>query len=116
MGKRSRKRPERLPEKLLRIREKLGLSQNEMVRRLGLSEEIERDYISKFERGTLEPSLWVLLQYARAANVAVEALIDNDLDLPEKLPARLKSEGIKRKRVASHPSVSAPSSRKKGSL
>jgi transcriptional regulator with XRE-family HTH domain len=98
MGKQTRKRPERLPEKLLEIRLKLGLSQNGMVRRMGLEDEIERDYISKYERGTLEPSLWVLLQYARAANVWVDVLIDNDLDLPEKLPVRSKSEGAKRKR------------------
>ncbi len=100
MGKQTRKRPERLPEKLLEIRLKLGLSQNGMVRRLGLEDEIERDYISKYERGTLEPSLWVLLQYARVVNVWVDALIDNDLDLPEKLPARSKSEGAKRRRPA----------------
>lgn len=97
MGKQIRKRPERLPEKLFEIRNKLGLSQNEMVRRLGLSDEIERDYISKFERGTLEPTLWVLLQYARSANIYVDALIDNDLDLPEKIPANPKSEGVRRK-------------------
>jgi transcriptional regulator with XRE-family HTH domain len=97
MGKQIRKRPERLPEKLFEIRNKLGLSQNELVRRLGLSDEIERDYISKFERGTLEPTLWVLLLYARSANVYVDALIDNDLDLPEKIPASPKSEGIRRK-------------------
>lgn len=97
MGKQTRKRPMRLPEKLSEIRRKLDLSQNEMVRRLGLTGEIERDYISKFERGTLEPTLWVLLQYARSANVYVDALIDNDLDLPEKLPASPKSEGVRRK-------------------
>lgn len=102
MGKGTRRRPKRLPRKLLEIRQKLGLSQNEMVRRMGLAEEIERDYISKFERGTLEPSLWVLLQYARTANVTVESLIDNDIDLPEKLPARHKSEGIRRKK---HPNM-----------
>ena len=96
MGKQIRKRPKRLREKLLEIRQKLGLSQNEMVRRLGFTDEIERDYISKFERGTLEPTLWVLLQYARAANVYVDVLIDNDVDLPENLPAKAKSEGIKR--------------------
>ena len=98
MGKQTRKRPKRLPEKLLEIRLKLGLSQNGMVRRMGLEDEIERDYISKYERGTLEPSLWVLLQYARVANVWADALIDNDLDLPDKLPARAKSEGVKRGR------------------
>src|SRR5205085_1538158 len=97
MGKQTRQRPKRLPEKLLEIRQKLGLSQNGMVRQLGLEDEIERDYISKYERGTLEPSLWVLLQYARAANVWVDVLIDNDLDLPGKIPAKSKSEGVRRK-------------------
>lgn len=74
MGKQTRKRPERLAEKLFEIRNKPGLSQNEMVRRLGVSDEIGRDYISKIERGTLEPTLRVLLQYARPANVYVDAL------------------------------------------
>jgi transcriptional regulator with XRE-family HTH domain len=96
MGKQVRGRPERLQEKLLEIRQKLGLSQSEMVRRMGLTDEIERDYISKFERGTLEPTLWVLLQYARAANIYVDVLIDNELDLPERLPSPVKSDGIKR--------------------
>jgi transcriptional regulator with XRE-family HTH domain len=98
MGKQIRKRPQRLPEKLLAIRQKLGLSQNEMVRRMGLADEIERDYISKYERGTLEPSLWVLLQYARAANVYVDVLIDNELDLPARLPSSMKSDGSNHKR------------------
>ena len=96
MGKQTRKRPKRLPGKLLEIREKLGLSQNELVRRMGLAEEIERDYISKFERGTLEPTLWVLLQYARITNIYVDVLVDNDIDLPAKLPAPVKSEGVTR--------------------
>jgi len=94
MGKQTRKRPKRLSEKLLEIRQKLGLSQAAMVRRMGLADELERGYISKFERGTLEPILWVLLQYARVANLYVDVLIDNDLDLPERLPSRVKSEGI----------------------
>jgi transcriptional regulator with XRE-family HTH domain len=97
MGKQIRKRPRCLPEKLFEIRQKLGLSQNEMVRRMDLANEIERDYISKFERGTLEPTLWVLLQYARVANVYVDVLIDNDLDLPKQLPSKTKNEGIRKK-------------------
>ena len=100
MGKQTRKRPRRLPEKLLEIRRRLGLSQGEMVRRIGMEDEIERDYVSKYERGTLEPSLWVLLQYARAANLWADVLIDNDLDLPERLPAKSKSEGVRQKRTA----------------
>ncbi len=100
MGKQIRRRPQRLPEKLLEIRQKLGLSQNEMVRRMGLADEIERDYISKFERGTLEPTLWVLLQYARIANIYVDVLIDNDLDLPDELPSPSKTDSSKRKAQA----------------
>lgn len=113
MGKRIRKRPIRISEKLLEIRQKLGLSQNEMVRQMGLTDEIERDYISKFERGTLEPTLWVLLQYARAANVYVDVLIDNELNLPERLPASTKSEGIKRNLHTKRLSENTPKQKQK---
>jgi transcriptional regulator with XRE-family HTH domain len=96
MAKASRKKPERLAGKLLEIRQKLGLSQNGLIRRLGLTEELEQDYVSKFERGVLVPPLHVLLAYAEAANVWVEALIKDSVDLPEVLPSRGKHEGISR--------------------
>jgi transcriptional regulator with XRE-family HTH domain len=76
----------RLGEKLLLIRQALGLSQNQLIKRLGF-EELVQGTISAFESGGREPSLLVLLAYARMANVTVEALIDDDLDLPDKLPA-----------------------------
>lgn len=38
----------------------------------------------------------VLLQYAKAANVYVEALIDDEVNLPERLPAVRKNEGVRR--------------------
>lgn len=95
MGRSSRPKPARLANKLTRIRLSLGLSQNEMLRHFGLDEELFQGSISGYELGTREPPLAVLLQYARAVNVYVEALIDDELELPEKLPARLKSEGIK---------------------
>lgn len=97
MGRSSRKRPVRLSEKLLCIRKALGLSQTEILSRLGLMDELSRRYISGFELGTREPELGVLLRYARVANLAVEALIDDELDLPARLPSAIKSEGIKRK-------------------
>jgi|SRR6266853_3400844 len=96
MGQASRPRPTRLAEKLLAIREALQLSQNEMIGRLGLSDDLTQARISAYERGVREPPLIVLLKYARVSNVSVEALIDDDLNLPKKLPARLKSEGVKR--------------------
>jgi transcriptional regulator with XRE-family HTH domain len=97
MGKAVRERPARLAEKLLHIRKALGLSQNGLIRRMGLEDEIVQADISTYEIDQREPPLKVLLAYARAANVAVEAVIDDDLDLPEYLPSKLKSEGMRRK-------------------
>lgn len=96
MGRSSRPRPEHLAEKLLQIRTALGLSQNELIRRLGFAEELTQDYISAYERGVREPPLPVLLQYARTANLLVEVLIDDELDLPKRIPSRSRSEGIRR--------------------
>lgn len=96
MGRSSRPKPARLAEKLRQIRLALGLSQNEMLRHFGLDEELFQGSISGYELGTREPPLAVLLLYARAANVYVEALIDDELSLPDDLPGSVKSEGIKR--------------------
>src|SRR2546423_10523004 len=93
----ARERPERLAEKLLQIRTALGLSQSEMLNRIGLGESGYRHYVSHFETGRREPSLLVLLEYARVANVYVEALIDDELDLPAKLPSAKKHEGVTRR-------------------
>lgn len=87
-----RKKPARLAEKLLTIRQRLNLSQDGIIRRLGLQLEIERDYVSKYERGILEPTLNVLLAYARAISTTgqgefLETLIDDTQDLPVNLPA-----------------------------
>jgi len=90
MGVRARQRPERLAEKLLQIRLALGLSQSELLRRLELEDAISYKKISDYERGEREPSLLILLQYAHAANVSTDVLIDDALDLPAKLPAKSK--------------------------
>jgi len=91
----ARPRPSRLAEKLLRIRNALGLSQTELHMRLGVEDLIEYNAISKYERDVNEPSLMILLEYARLANVYVEVLIDDRLDLPAKLPSPTKSEGVR---------------------
>src|ERR1700674_3005929 len=96
MARGARVRPERLPEKLLQIRLALGLSQWEVPRRLGLEEQMDYRRISEFERGTTEPHLSVLLQYARAAGVHMEDIVDDDLDLPERLPGKVSYQGIRR--------------------
>ena len=84
MGKAKRMKPERLAEKLLKIRLELGLSQSEMVDRLGFSDLFSRNYISAFELGTREPPLPVLLAYARLADISTDVLIDDELKLPHK--------------------------------
>lgn len=100
MGSVARQRSKRLAKKLRQIRNALGLSQNAMLRHLGLEEKMFQSRISSYELGTREPPLPVLLAYAKAANVYVDALIDNDLDLPEKLPSPTKSEGIARQSLS----------------
>lgn len=87
MGRYSRERPERLAKKLRQIRTALGLSQNEMLKQLGLEEEMTRGRISGYELGTREPSLRTLLRYARSAGLCVDDLIDDEVDLPRKIPA-----------------------------
>jgi transcriptional regulator with XRE-family HTH domain len=95
MGSRRPKTP-RLAEKLLEIRQKLGLSQNEMVRRLGLEDEFDQERVSKYERAVLEPPLSVLCAYADAVNLYIDALARPELDLPNEIPARTRSAGVPR--------------------
>ena len=93
--------PERLAEKLLQIRLALGLSQSELLRRLGLDDPaITQSSISSYELGTRVPPLLILLRYAGLANVFIDVLVDDGLDLPDKLPSRSKSEGVRRSRPA----------------
>jgi transcriptional regulator with XRE-family HTH domain len=97
MGRLPRPKPSRLPEKLLQIRLALDLSQDGMFQRLGLHEKLSRTSISAYELGTGEPPLPVLLDYARIANVWMDAIVDDDLDLPVRLPSAKKHEGVRRR-------------------
>lgn len=96
MGKGRRERPARLGAKLAEIRKKLELSQNEMLRHLDLNGKLTREELSAYERGVREPSLLTILKYAQAAGVYTDALIDDNVDLPKRLPASPKHEGILR--------------------
>lgn len=92
-----RPRPKRLAEKLLQIRVSLELSQPEMLRRLGVDDQIDYTTISKYELDKNEPPLSILLSYARLACVHVEDIIDDELDLPVKLPGNVRYQGLTRK-------------------
>jgi transcriptional regulator with XRE-family HTH domain len=90
MGKRARMRQKRLAEKLLQIRNALGLSQTDMLRRLGFEKVLDYKRISEFELGKNEAPLAVILAYARLVHISTDVLIDDELDLPAKLPAKPK--------------------------
>ena len=102
MGRKARMKPARLSEKLLQIRTSLGLSQTELLRRLGFEDLIDYRRISEFELGEAEPPLPVLLQYARVAGVHMEDIVDDELDLPPKLPGNVRYQGLKRKPASRH--------------
>lgn len=94
MAKRPR-RAKRLGEKLLQIRSALGLSQTEMLKRLAFEDSIPYTRISDYELGKRVPPLPVVLEYARVAGVHLEDLVDDELNLPETLPAKVRYKGAK---------------------
>ena len=75
----ARPRPKRLAEKLLKIRQTLGVSQSAMVYCLGV--ELAANNISKYEHNLNEPPTDVMLAYARLARVPLEQLIDDEMEL-----------------------------------
>jgi transcriptional regulator with XRE-family HTH domain len=98
MGEKPRPKPSRLGEKLKDIRQRIdgGLTQVEMIKRLGYTEdELPQDRISKFERGAMEPSLAILVAYTETANCYLEVLARDDLSLgPGPLPYPEKHHGM----------------------
>lgn len=92
-----RPRPLRLASKLREIREKLELSQTQMLIRLGLEDTMHYGRISQYENDEREPTLMTLLAYAHVAAVHLEDLVDDDLDLPARLPGKVHYRGRRRK-------------------
>ncbi len=89
MGTRKRPVPARLPEKLLKVRKLLGLSQEQLSERLShLPSPAMAGHISRYEAGTREPNLIYLLEFSRLAGVTLECLLDDRLDVPERLKKR----------------------------
>ena len=105
MGSKPRNRPKHLARKLLQIRKTLGLSQSEMLRRMGVEDWFTAARISEYESGIREPSLWLLLAYGRAARIHLETLIDDNATLPDKLPGNFNYQrSIQTHTVAGHDS------------
>jgi transcriptional regulator with XRE-family HTH domain len=88
MGRSNRQTPLYLAVKLRAIRAELGLTQEQMIERLGSeAKALYPASISQYESGKREPPLTVLLQYARAGGVPVDMLVDDEQDLPHPLPS-----------------------------
>ena len=77
MGQHARPKPRYLAAKLLAIRQRLGMSQSEMVRLL--NSQLSSARVSEYESGIREPSLLTILAYSRAASIPVEKIIDDEL-------------------------------------
>lgn len=91
MGRSRRDHPKRLALKLRQIRSGLGLTQEQMVERLKTAKpSLRPGHVSELERGLREPTLLLLLRYAKVAGVYVDFLIDDELDLPRRLPLKRK--------------------------
>lgn len=87
MGRANSWRVERLPEKLLKIRKDLNLSQDELVKRLGLEGKIYRNNVSEYESGKRQPPMPIVLLYARLIGISTDNLIDDELEIePQKKP------------------------------
>jgi transcriptional regulator with XRE-family HTH domain len=85
MGRSRRDHPKQLASKLLKLRSTLSLTQEQMAERLRQTKpSVRPGHISEYERGLREPSLLVLLCYARLAGVLVDQLIDDELSLPKR--------------------------------
>ena len=90
-----RNRPDRLAEKLLQIRKAFGLTQKEMAGRLSTQAGVKITYrnVSKYERDKSVPYIEIVLAYARLANVEMNQIVDDDLDIePTEWPEFIEAD------------------------
>lgn len=88
-----RPRQQHLARKLLQIRHALGLSQVQLIKFMEVDDQIVYNRISEYESGRREPSLSMLLAYARAAGVHLEDIVNDYVELPDALPGKVKHPG-----------------------
>ena len=90
MGRSHRIKPERLGAKLKLIREYLGLTQEQLIEKLDYSKStLYPQNISGFEKSEREPNLLILLAYARIVGISTDALIDDEIDISERLKNKM---------------------------
>lgn len=87
MGRRKSDKPKRLHQKLRKLRLSLQFSHREMYEALAAHKvRVHLGYISLYELGERAPTLLVLLAYSKIAGISMNHLVDDALDLPDKLP------------------------------
>lgn len=84
--------PGRLGAKLRRIRAAMGLTQEEMLKLLDLPPVISQSTLSAYERNAKLPPYFVLARYGEVANVWIDVLVHDSLDLPDKIPSPTKTK------------------------
>jgi transcriptional regulator with XRE-family HTH domain len=84
--------PKRLGAKLRRIRTAMGLTQEEMLKLLDLPPVIPQTTLSAYERNARLPPYFVLARYGDVANVWIDVLVRDSLDLPDKIPSPTKAK------------------------
>jgi transcriptional regulator with XRE-family HTH domain len=74
--------PKKLGKKMKQIRERLGMSQREIVKALNYKDTpLRASQISQYESGQHEPTMMLVLAYARLARISTDVLIDDKLKL-----------------------------------
>jgi len=74
--------PKKLGKKMKQIREGLGMSQRQIVEALNYKDTpLRASQISQYETGQREPTMMLVLAYARLANVPMECLVDDKMKL-----------------------------------
>ncbi len=84
MGSANRKKPEKLGQKLKAIRDGFEYSFTQMAEKLSDNEiTVLRTDVSRFEKGQREPSLLILLRYARLGKTSIDVLADDEIEFPK---------------------------------
>jgi transcriptional regulator with XRE-family HTH domain len=74
--------PKKLGKKMKQIRERLGMSQREIVKALNYTATpLRASQISQYESGQREPTMMLVFAYARLAGVSTDVLIDDKMRL-----------------------------------
>jgi len=74
--------PKKLGKKMKQIREGLGMSQREIVKALNYRDTpLRASQISQYETGQREPTMMLVLAYARLAEIPMECLVDDKMKL-----------------------------------